>query len=294
MAPGPLLSSRLSLCGPGRAGKAFARSWNAAGGSLHEILARDLRSAELAVATFSSGQPRAFRGPISPCDILIVAVTDDAIAEVAAALAPRADCRLAFHLSGALPAKALASLNERGPGPGAALGSLHPLRAFTGAEDETWRGAFVAVEGDPPAVEAGLAIAEAFQANGNRLDAAGKTLYHAGAQLAAGGTAAVISLAARAWASAGLDPETAREALAGLSASAAAAVSARPFAEAFSGAVARRDVGTVRAHVEALALAQKPDILEVYRRLAEETLARTPGRGREDEMREVLAPRGPA
>ncbi|HEV2064555.1 MAG TPA: DUF2520 domain-containing protein [Thermoanaerobaculia bacterium] len=292
MVPGALLSSRLSLCGPGRAGKAFARSWIAAGGVLHEVLARDLRAAELAVATLASGRPRASGGPISACDILVVAVPDDAIAEVAAALAPRAACRLAFHLSGALPAKALAPL--AGSAPGAALGSLHPLRAFTGAEGETWRGAFVAVEGDPPAVEAGLAMAAALQANGNRLDAEGKTLYHAGAQLAAGGTAAVISLAARAWVEAGLDPERAREALAGLSASAAGAAFARPFAEAFSGAVARRDVGTVRAHVEALALAQKRDILEVYRRLAEETLARTPGRGREDEMRALLARCGPA
>ena len=265
-----------------------------AGGTLNEVLARDLRSAELAVAALSSGQPRAFRGPISPCEILIVAVTDDSIQEVAAALAPRVDCRLAFHLSGALPAKMLAPLNTRQAGPRAALGSLHPLRAFTGAPGETWRAAFVAVEGDPPAVEAGLAIAAAFQASGNRLDAKGKTLYHAGAQLAAGGTAAVISLATRSWVLAGLDPEPAREALAGLTSSAAGAVAALPFAEAFSGAVARRDVGTVRAHVEALALAQNRDILEVYRLLAEETLARTPGRGREDELRAVLGPRGPA
>jgi predicted short-subunit dehydrogenase-like oxidoreductase (DUF2520 family) len=289
--PGALLSSRLSLCGPGRAGKAFARSWLEAGGSLHEVLARDLPAAERAVATLSSGRPRAVSGPISACDILVVAVTDDSIAEVAAALAPRAVCRLAFHLSGALPAKTLAPLAGSGA---AALGSLHPLRAFTGAAGETWRGAFVAVEGDPQAVDAGLDIARALEANGNRLDARGKTLYHAGAQLAAGGTAAVISLAARAWVEAGLDPEEAREALAGLSASAAGAVSARPFAEAFSGAVSRRDVGTVAAHVEALSLAQKPDILEVYRLLAEETLGRTPGRGREKEIRAALSRRKPA
>jgi predicted short-subunit dehydrogenase-like oxidoreductase (DUF2520 family) len=289
--PGALLSSRLSLCGPGRAGKAFARSWIAAGGALQEVLGRDLEVAEQAVAALSSGLPRGSGDPIAACDILIVAVPDDVIAEVAAALAPRTLCRLAFHLSGALPAKVLAPL-ARG-GSGAALGSLHPLRAFTGAEGETWRGAFVAVEGEPPAVEAGLAIATALGANGNRLDAEGKTLYHAGAQLAAGGTAAVISLAARAWVAAGLDPETAREALAALSVSAAGAVLERPFARAFSGAVARRDVGTVRAHVEALALAQERDILEVYRRLAEETLDRTPGRGREDEMRALLSRRGP-
>lgn len=285
MTSGAILSSRLSLCGPGRAGRAFARSWIAAGGALWEVFAREQAAAQRAAAQLTSGRARPAAGPIAACDILVVSVPDDAITAVAAALAPRADCRLAFHLSGALPATALAPL--AGSGRRVALGSLHPLRAFTGAEGETWRGAFVAVEGDPEAVDAGLAIAAAFEASGHRLAPTGKTLYHAGAQLAAGGTAAVISLAARAWAEAGLDPESAREALAKLSAGAAGAVATLPFADAFSGAVARRDAGTVRAHVQALSA--RPDILEAYALLAEETLARTPGRGREEEIRALLA-----
>lgn len=289
MTPDAVLTSRLSLCGPGRAGAAFARSWVTAGGVLEEVLGRDLTAAEQAAAEFRSGRPRDWNGPISPCDILVVSVADDAIPDAARKLAPRAVCRIAFHLSGALPASALAPLRERGA---VALGSVHPLRAFTGAAGENWRGAFVAVEGDPTAVEAGLAVAAAFGAHGHRLDAAGKALYHAGAQLAAGGTAAVISLATRAWAEAGLDPESARRELAGLSASAAGAVAAGPFAEAFSGAVARRDLGTVRAHLEALA--SQKDILEVYVRLAEETLARTPGHGREEEIRALLSGSRPA
>ena len=168
----------------------------------------------------------------------------------------RPETRSAGRLPHRFPSLGRAARQRARPAPGrgaVALGSLHPLRAFTGAAGENWRGAFVAIEGDPTAVEAGLAVAAAFGAHGHRLDAAGKPLYHAGAQLAAGGTAAVVSLATRAWAEAGLDPESARRELAGLSASAAGAVAAGPFAEAFTGAVARRDVGTVRAHLEALA-----------------------------------------
>lgn len=279
--PAPILACRLSLYGPGRAGRALLRSWQKAGGAFGDVLGRDAAAvsrvlAELGLPSASGGRENG-----APCDIFVLAVPDDAIAPVAESLHEVA-CRFAFHLSGALPAAALAPLAR----PGVSLGSLHPLRVFSGGTGETWAGAFVAVEGEPAAVEAGLAAAEAVGARGRRLAASGKALYHAGAQLAAGGTSAVISLASRVWSAAGLDLEEARTELSALSASAASAAAAKPFEEAFTGAVARRDVATIRAHVEALA--SDPDVLAVYRALAAETLARTPGRGREAEVRALL------
>ncbi len=280
---GPAVTPRLSLCGPGRAGRAFLRSWLSAGGLLGDVVARQAAAAERAVRELQAGHARGIEESLDPCDIFVLAVPDDAIALVAASLAARVSCRFAFHLSGALGAEALAPLRIRG----AAVGSLHPLRAFTGAADETWRGAFVAVEGETKATEAGLAIARTLGALGHVLPSQGKALYHAGAQLAAGGTAAAISLGVRAWEAGGLDPEVARAALGELAAGAAAAVAARPFEDAFTGAVARRDLGTIGAHIEVLA--SLPDVRAAYARLAAETLARTPGRGREEEVRKLLA-----
>jgi len=63
-------------------------------------------------------------------------------------------------------------------------------------------------------------------------------------------------------------------------------IAARAFADAFTGAVARRDAGTVRSHVAALSA--EPETLALYRALAEETLARTAGAGREEEIRAIL------
>ncbi|HEY1435143.1 MAG TPA: DUF2520 domain-containing protein, partial [Thermoanaerobaculia bacterium] len=94
------------------------------------------------------------------------------------------------------------------------------------------------------------------------------------------------SLAVRGWVAAGIPETIARQTLAALASRAAAAVAERPFADAFTGAVARRDAGTVRRHLEALAGHQ--DALDVYRALAEETLRRTSGAGREDEIRRML------
>jgi predicted short-subunit dehydrogenase-like oxidoreductase (DUF2520 family) len=279
--PAPILACRLSLYGPGRAGRALLRSWRAAGGAVGQVLGRDASAVARVRAELGLTPASGTDAIRTPCDIFVLAVPDDAVAPAAAALGAVA-CRVAFHLSGALPASAIAAMAR----PGVSVGSLHPLRVFSGAPGETWAGAFVAVEGEPAAVEAGLEAADAVGARGRLLAASEKVLYHAGAQLAAGGTAAVIALACRAWGAAGLELDEARRELSVLAGSAASAVASRPFAEAFTGAVARRDVATIRAHVEALA--SEPDVLSAYRALAAETLARTPDRGREDEVRALL------
>jgi predicted short-subunit dehydrogenase-like oxidoreductase (DUF2520 family) len=201
---------------------------------------------------------------------------------VADALAGRLRCRYVFHLSGALPSAVLAPFGAQG----ASVASLHPLRAFTGGREEDWRGAFVAVEGEEEAAGVGVELARAVGADPHRLAASAKPLYHAAASLAAGGVAAVVSVAVRGWAAAGIPEDIARRALAGLAMGAAAAAADQPFAAALTGAVARRDVGTVRFHVSALAAHR--DALELYRTLAEEILSRTFGRGKEEEIRRVL------
>jgi predicted short-subunit dehydrogenase-like oxidoreductase (DUF2520 family) len=281
MAAARILDSPMLLVGPGRAGMALARSWVAAGGKLSGVVASTPRAA------IRAGRALSAAGRVWPrvpprCEILVLSVPDDRIARVAAEIAPLTRCRLAFHLSGALPASILAPLSRRG----ASIASLHPLRAFAGRPEESWRGAFVAVEGEADAVEAGEKLAAALGATGHRIRAKAKPLYHAAAALAAGGTAALVSIAARAAVRAGLPQRRAREALARLAAEAASAAADRPFSEAFTGPIARRDAETVRAH--RAAAAGLDDFFELYRRLAREILETTPGRGRETEIRAIL------
>lgn len=277
--------ARLVLVGPGRAGLALVRSWRGAGGNV-VLLARNAPAADRvrteladsAVEVRSQDEGRVLAG-----DVLVLAVPDDAIEAVAAALAPRAACPFAFHLSGALSARALAPLS-----PTASVGSLHPLRAFSGVRDESWKDAFVAVEGEEGAVAAGSRLCRQMGARPRRLAAAGKPLYHCAATLAAGGVASLLSLAARVWEEAGLQEEEGRIELARLAVSAAEAASRLPFAEALTGPVARRDVETVRLHRDALS--GHPDLARLYGNLAAETLRRTPGRGREDEISRLFEP----
>ncbi len=281
--PHEILGSSLSLVGPGRAGRAFAHSWISAGGTLGEVIAREPSRAREGVRDIGGGSPRGLNEPHADCEILVFAVPDDLIEPAARALSGRLRFRAAFHLSGALAAAALEPLR---PG-GAALGSLHPLRVFTGSSGETWKDALVAVEGDSVAMDIGEDLVQAIGGRPRRIASEAKPLYHAAATLAAGGTIGVVSLAARAWRQAGIPEEEARPALADLAERAARAAASRGFEEAFTGPVARRDVGTVRAHEEALSAL--PDAARLYSLLAAETLRRTPGRGKEEEISSLIA-----
>jgi predicted short-subunit dehydrogenase-like oxidoreductase (DUF2520 family) len=281
----PLDGKTLVLAGPGRAGRAFARSWRNAGGRIAGVVTRfgtrptDPALADAAVASFDD------RESLPASDVIAVAVADDAIADAAARLAPRSRARLAYHFSGALPSAMLAPLAQASSG--ASIASLHPVRPFTGAAHEDWNAAFVAVEGEEEACRAGEDILRALGARPHRIAKAAKPLYHAAATLAAGGVAAVLSVAVRAWEEAGIPDGVARETLSALSIQAAEAVGQRPFADAFTGAVARRDSGTVRVHTESLSGDAKA--LRLYAWLAEEILRRTEGRGREEEIRAILS-----
>jgi len=269
----------LGLVGPGRAGRAFARSWRGSGGRLAWVVSRNPgRSEDLgAEAIHRMDDARTLT-----CDLAVLSVPDDAIRAVAESLAGRLECRFVFHLSGAIGSEALEPFSRRG----ARVASVHPVRPFTGGSDEDWSGAFVAVEGDPEGATFAERVAMALGARPYRLLATNRGLYHAAATLAAGGTAALVSLATKGWVAAGIPEDVAREALGRLASRAAAAAAERPFAGAFTGAIARRDAGTVRGHVAALA--RHPEALALYLALAEEMLERTAGTGREDEIRAIL------
>ena len=269
------------LVGPGRAGRAFAHSWTKAGGRL-VLAGRDAEETRRFADELSVAEARDLAGASLDGDVLILSVPDDAIAPVASSLASKGSWRFALHFSGALGSSVLAPLASTG----AKLGSLHPLRAFSGAPRENWMGALVAVEGEERAAEAAAGICRRIGARPRLIPTAGKPLYHAAATLAAGGAASLLSFAARAWARAGLDEDEGRVALAELASTAVDAVGQLPFDRAMTGPVARRDAATVRLHRDALA--DGPDVAALYALLAGETLRRTAGRGREDEIAALL------
>jgi predicted short-subunit dehydrogenase-like oxidoreductase (DUF2520 family) len=228
--------------------------------------------------------------PPGPADIWLLAVPDDAIAATGERLAkavergdgPRPGC--AAHCAGAHPARLLEPLARTG----IACGSWHPAMTFRGAPDDAdaLARAVVAVEGDPVAVgllerlSDALGLVRIAVATGRKAD------YHAALVLAANGRFALDAAAARLLREAGLDESTARSVLAPLVERVEDNLRAALPEEALTGPVARGDAGTVRRQLAALA--DRPDLLRLYRALGTVILAAVPDAVRQDGHLEVM------
>src|SRR5206468_5751198 len=111
--------------------------------------------------------------------VWMLAVADDQIASVAAALAQSglADGATVFHCSGAKASNELAPLATRG----AYVASVHPVRSFADPEavSRSFDGTFCGVEGDAQALALLLPALTRIGARTVPIDAAAKTVYHA-------------------------------------------------------------------------------------------------------------------
>lgn len=192
-------------------------------------------------------------------DVVLIAVSDHAVGEVALALArdvaPGARRPVLLHTGGAVSgAEAMAG---EGLGP-FIRGSLHPLVAV-GPHTRSFAGMPVAIEADGPR---GLGVAGALTA---RLGAVALTVpsaaadpartklnYHALATMVATGVVALVERAAAAMEAEGGDREAFRRAYALLARSAAENLDASPGPEALTGVVARGDDALRQRHRESL------------------------------------------
>lgn len=245
------------MVGPGRVGKSVAGWAVAAGGELVAVTGRD------GLAGFGSGGQ----------DLLLIAVPDGVLAEVAERLATRPQATVALHTSGSRDAAVLAPLRAAGT----AAGTLHPLKAFPRvlSAPEEASGLFFALDGEPAALELARRLVAAWGGVAGEVPPAARPLYHFAATLAAGGVATLLATAADLARKAGLPPEVAGgylELARGTVAAALAAPAPTPGAlAAITGPVARGDLATVQSHFQALR-ATSPERLELARELARETL----------------------
>ncbi len=225
---------RLRVIGPGRAGGALALALGRAGWDVVGQLAR------------GDDVARALDGT----DLLVVAVPDHAIAEVAAAVAPN-DRAVIAHLAGSLGLEVLGG-HER-------TAALHPLVSLPSAAlgaDRLGSGAWFAVAGDP------LVQRAVADLNGHWFEVADgdRARYHAAAAIASNHLVALLGQVERVAASIGVPPEAYLD-LARASLENVALIGP---AAALTGPVARGDWDTVARHLAAL----DPTEHEAYRAMA--------------------------
>jgi len=201
-------------------------------------------------------------------DLLILAVSDDAIQVVAADLARTETIsgeQVVLHLSGLLDRAALQALTSTGAG----LGSFHPLQtvADPATAPALFRGAFAGLEGDERALAAGERLAASLGMRPVRLAPGGKPAYHAGAVFASNYAVALAAVAERLARRAGVPAADARLLYLPLMRGTLANLALGP-ASALTGPIRRGDEATVRRHLAALSAEER----RLYRELGLVTL----------------------
>jgi predicted short-subunit dehydrogenase-like oxidoreductase (DUF2520 family) len=264
----------VSLVGCGRAGGAIGLALSRSG---YEIAAAWSRT--------RGGRQRAHRLLNVPIlshaaevaglgDVVIVAVPDNAIADVGAEIASGIRSgALAIHTSGGVSVDALSAVRDAG----GRTGSAHPLQTFPDAARgaEALRGAAVAVTCDTSDVPVIYRLARAWGGRPFMLADKAKTVYHAAAVYASN------YLVTSVWAALELLQDVgvgnARLALTPLVQASIANVLSMPPDKAITGPVARGDADTVRRHLDALRSTDPTQgrIADAYASLARLTAALT-------------------
>lgn len=239
---------KVAIIGLGRVGSVFA---GAIRESPHQLVA--------SVGRTASGDPAAtliFPAAIADAALVIIAVPDDAIAEVARQYAPhRPQGQTLAHCSGLLPASIL--------GDPPAL-SLHPLQTFDGVTTPDLSQQLFTLEGDPAAQALGRELLAAWNAKTISLRAEAKASYHAACVFVSNYGMLLWEAARQLLADSGIDDLTLLLPLWRQSADNACRQGP---ANALTGPLLRRDWQTLDAHLSALSAAH-PQLALLYGELA--------------------------
>lgn len=262
----------ISFIGAGALGSGLAKLLYAQGYVIAEIVTRNTpaakrRAARLAreIGARATTLPDAELG----CDVLWLAVPDEAIEIVAEALAERAKVpAIILHASGALSSQALRALAERG----LHTGSAHPMMTFVAGEPPSLQGAWFAMEGSAVAVQAARAMARKLGAKGFTIQAEKKTLYHAFGAMISPMLATELEAAERLGVRAGIRRQDVRRIMQPIVERTVTNVLRNGAGKSFSGPLARGDVSTVAAHLKALEGSSESEVYRVLMGYAAEML----------------------
>ena len=186
----PLAGCRVVLVGPGRVGCSFGHWLMALGATLVAVSGRR-RTVEVESLLAAGAEWRPLTEVCSAdADVLLLAVADPALASVAEGLAERPQARVALHVSGHFDSTVLAPLAATST----AVGSLHPLRAFTAVSRDfrDARGVTFAYDGSAEAIRWARLFAANLGGHAVELTGERRVLYHLAATLAAGGVVTVL------------------------------------------------------------------------------------------------------
>jgi len=233
----------LTIVGGGRAAWAIGSAWVKAGWKIDRVILRPGSTRRLPDLL---SVPRGTPEEDIKSEIVLVAVTDDSMPSVCAAMTKlcRRDTWL-FHPSGSHDSSVFGDRSN--------TFSLHPLRALPAVgEDVDLSGTLLVFEGADEARPIAANMAIRFGARFATVSRDEKPIYHAAAVIAANLVAAQLDIASELMHAAGLDVPDVRDEIAALSLSAIRNWKEREGPARFTGPIARGDVALVRRHLEHL------------------------------------------
>lgn len=252
------------IAGTGRVAQALGRLLAEHGEPVAAVMGRTPERARDAAAFIGRrARPLVFGAVPKRTTRVLIAVSDNAITEVAALLAGNGfNHGVALHTCGAFGAEVLAPLAAAG----VACGSLHPLQTYATPEQglSALPGCLFAVDGEAAAIEWGAQIAQLLGGETLAIPQASRPLYHAAAVMASNYLVALVDAAAMLMNAAGVSQEKVIRALAPLiEASTRNAINLGPVA-ALTGPIQRGDLLSLHGHARALA-SQPETVRQLYR-----------------------------
>lgn len=269
----------IGFVGAGRAGRLLALALHRAGWPVTGIFSRTQESAGRLAVAVGAGTVDEIVGLPALCDLIVIAVPDDAIVSVSSALAQfgKLAGRIIVHTSGAHDSGALVAVAQAG----ARTGSLHPAFAIS---DEAYALAHVheatfAVESDDASVRDVLfGLVQALGASSVEIPPGMKAQYHAATVIASNYLVTLYAASAGLLAEIGIGREAAAGLLEPLMRAALGNIAVQGVPGALTGPIARGDAGTVARHIAVLA-DRADTILEMYQVMGRATLPLAQARG---------------
>lgn len=281
----PLGGLTFSLVGPGRVGTSLACWLAELGGSLVDVAGRSEQAVQ-DLATRLDGDATEVENLSSENEhLLLIAVSDSALADVAATLARHPQAKVALHTSGHQSAAVLQPLGRQGT----ATGTLHPLKAFPDIlpAASAAAGSVFAVDGDAEAQQMARRLVAAWCGEAVEIPASSRPLYHLAASLAAGGVVTLLATACDLASSAGLPEAVGRGYLELARGALDQTQGLADPAAAITGPVARGDLETLETQLGRLQETD-PERAALVAALARETLRHRRRRGELDSTHEAL------
>ena len=263
----------VAIIGCGTVGTAIGKLLARAGYRITGVATRSLETADRA-ANIIGAQRFSDRPWDLTLDANLVFITtpDDAIQSTCKAIAEHNGFEkgsVVIHCSGALSSAILSPAKACG----AFVATLHPLQSFASVEqaEKLVPGSFCAVEGDDAALPIMRQLVKDLGGVFMEVSSDGKTLYHAAAVAASNYLVALIHVALELDRSAGIPPDASFWALLPLIKGTLDNIGAKGIPEALTGPIARGDVDTVAAHLQAIK-ARTPNLLMIYSTLGLHTV----------------------